>query len=107
MPLKLLRSSAKSLVCESRFVECLHVNVSLSRRYYLRTQAYQCDVSDAEKTTETFSVIDKELGPVTGLIAVRGTVLRHVASPKQDFDNTECRHLCREACSRADQQGLQ
>lgn len=36
-------------------------------------QAYQCDVSDAEKTTETFSLIDKELGPVTGLIAVRGT----------------------------------
>ncbi|KAJ8596859.1 NAD(P)-binding protein [Rhizopogon salebrosus TDB-379] len=44
----------------------------LSKEFSVRVKAYQCDVSDAEKTTETFSVIDKELGPVTGLIANAG-----------------------------------
>ncbi|EGO01343.1 hypothetical protein SERLA73DRAFT_72290 [Serpula lacrymans var. lacrymans S7.3] len=44
----------------------------LSKEFDVKIKAYQCNVSDAEKTTETFSTIDKELGPVTGLIANAG-----------------------------------
>ena len=33
-------------------------------------QAYKCDVSDTDLVNETFQKINKELGPITGLIAV-------------------------------------
>lgn len=33
-------------------------------------QAYKCDVSDTDLVNETFKKINKELGPITGLIAV-------------------------------------
>lgn len=33
-------------------------------------QAYKCDVSDTELTNKTMHDIDRELGPITGLIAV-------------------------------------
>ncbi|KAG1744850.1 hypothetical protein EDB19DRAFT_1694487 [Suillus lakei] len=44
----------------------------LCKEFGVQVKAYQCDVSDAEKTAETFSLIDKDLGPVTGLIANAG-----------------------------------
>lgn len=37
-----------------------------------KVRAYQCDVTNAEDTVEAFAQIDKELGPVTGLIANAG-----------------------------------
>ncbi|KAG2109043.1 uncharacterized protein F5147DRAFT_693832 [Suillus discolor] len=45
---------------------------NLGKEFGVQVKAYQCDVSDAQKTTETFSLIDKDLGPVTGLIANAG-----------------------------------
>lgn len=44
----------------------------LGKEFGVQVKAYQCDVSDAEQTTETFSLIYKDLGPVTGLIANAG-----------------------------------
>jgi hypothetical protein len=39
-------------------------------------QAYKCDVSDTYLVNETFKKINKELGPITGLIAV-STIYSH------------------------------
>lgn len=44
----------------------------LGKEFGVQVKAYQCDVSDAEQTAQTFSLIDKDLGPVTGLIANAG-----------------------------------
>ena len=48
-------------------------------------QAYKCDVSDTDLVNETFKTINKELGPISGLIAVSTT-----SSPSQvvDFEGT-------------------
>ncbi len=43
----------------------------LGKQYGVKTKAYKCDVGDEELVTETFKRIDDELGPITGLIAVR------------------------------------
>lgn len=37
----------------------------------LSTQAYKCDVSDTELVNKTMKQINDEIGPITGLIAVR------------------------------------
>lgn len=71
-----------NMACKSRFVKCLVVDL-LAYPPCLCTQAYQCDVSDAEQTAETFSLIDKDLGPVTGLIAVSGSFFGPVISSKR------------------------
>ncbi|KAG2136647.1 hypothetical protein DEU56DRAFT_805082 [Suillus clintonianus] len=44
----------------------------LSKEFGVEVKAYQCDVSDAKKTDETFSIIEEDIGPVTGLIANAG-----------------------------------
>ncbi|KIJ64922.1 hypothetical protein HYDPIDRAFT_181667 [Hydnomerulius pinastri MD-312] len=38
----------------------------------IKVKAYQCDVSDLDKTIETFEQIDTDMGTVTGLIANAG-----------------------------------
>jgi enoyl-[acyl-carrier-protein] reductase (NADH) len=45
----------------------------LGKKFGVKAKAYQCDVGDEKHVTETFKKIDDELGPVTGLIAVRAT----------------------------------
>ncbi|KAH7929033.1 NAD(P)-binding protein [Leucogyrophana mollusca] len=44
----------------------------LSKEFNVDVKAYQCDVSDADGTNKTFNKIDKEMGPVTGLVANAG-----------------------------------
>ena len=43
----------------------------IAKQYGVNAKAYQCDVSDADAVTSTFSAVDKEIGPITGLVAVR------------------------------------
>ncbi|TFY80967.1 hypothetical protein EWM64_g3043 [Hericium alpestre] len=45
---------------------------NISKEYKVKAKAYQCDVSDAEKVNKTFEVIERELGPITGVIANAG-----------------------------------
>jgi NAD(P)-dependent dehydrogenase (short-subunit alcohol dehydrogenase family) len=33
-------------------------------------EAYKCDVSDTDLVNKTFETIDKELGPITGVVCV-------------------------------------
>ena len=42
----------------------------ISKEFGVEVKAYKCDVGDDALVTETFKRIDKELGPVTGLLAV-------------------------------------
>lgn len=42
----------------------------------MKAKAYKCDVGDESLVSETFKKIDDEMGPVTGLIAVRVTIRR-------------------------------
>ncbi|KAG1886644.1 NADP-dependent mannitol dehydrogenase [Suillus subluteus] len=55
----------------------------LQEEYKVKVQAYKCDVTNAEQTVTTFARIDKELGPVTGLVANAG-----VSAVKPAFDLT-------------------
>lgn len=36
-----------------------------------QSQAYKCDVTDTDLVNSTMKSINKEMGPITGLIAVR------------------------------------
>jgi len=44
----------------------------LSEEFGVQTKAYKCDVADANLVVSTLEKIDKELGPITGLIANAG-----------------------------------
>ncbi|KAG1805454.1 NADP-dependent mannitol dehydrogenase [Suillus subaureus] len=55
----------------------------LQEQYKVKVQAYKCDVTNAEQTVETFARIDKDLGPVSGLVANAG-----VSAVKPAFDLT-------------------
>ncbi|KAH7908552.1 hypothetical protein BJ138DRAFT_1157448 [Hygrophoropsis aurantiaca] len=44
----------------------------LGREFSVDVKAFQCDVSDSELTTKTFTKIHEEMGPVTGLVANAG-----------------------------------
>ncbi|KAI0050425.1 NAD(P)-binding protein [Auriscalpium vulgare] len=44
----------------------------IEKEFKVKAKAYQCDVSDADTVNKTFDTIDKELGPITGLIANAG-----------------------------------
>ncbi|KZV71201.1 NADP-dependent mannitol dehydrogenase [Peniophora sp. CONT] len=44
----------------------------IAKQYGVKAKAYQCDVSDADAVTKTFSAVDKEIGPITGLVANAG-----------------------------------
>ncbi|KAG2051767.1 NADP-dependent mannitol dehydrogenase [Suillus hirtellus] len=44
----------------------------LEKQFSVKVRAYKCDVTNAKQTVEMFEFIDKELGPVTGLIANAG-----------------------------------
>ncbi|KAG2130157.1 uncharacterized protein EDB93DRAFT_1108510 [Suillus bovinus] len=58
----------------------------LGKEFGVKVKAYRCDVSDADKTNETFSLIDKDLGPVTGLIANAGV---SVVKPALELTNKD------------------
>ncbi|KII91876.1 hypothetical protein PLICRDRAFT_38749 [Plicaturopsis crispa FD-325 SS-3] len=45
---------------------------NIAKKFGTKTKAYKCDVSDADLVTQTFETINKELGPITGLIANAG-----------------------------------
>lgn len=59
----------------------------IAKQYGVKAKAYQCDVSDADVVTQTFTAIDKEIGPITGLVAVR--ILFHRNSCDAEY-GTEC-----------------
>ncbi|KAF8965788.1 NADP-dependent mannitol dehydrogenase MtDH [Flammula alnicola] len=59
------------------------VTEKVGKEFGVKTKAYKCDVSNTELVNETFKIIDKELGPITGLIANAG-----VSVPKPAFDLT-------------------
>jgi len=44
----------------------------ISKEFDVPVKAYQCDVSDGEQVTKVFGQIDKEFGPVTGMVANAG-----------------------------------
>ncbi|TFK52834.1 NADP-dependent mannitol dehydrogenase [Heliocybe sulcata] len=44
----------------------------IGKEFSVKTKAYQCDVSDADTVNKTFSKIDDEMGPITGLVANAG-----------------------------------
>ncbi|KAK2462556.1 hypothetical protein APHAL10511_005526 [Amanita phalloides] len=48
------------------------VTKEIGERFGVKTKAYKCDVSNPELTNETMREIDRELGPITGLIANAG-----------------------------------
>ncbi|KAG2360122.1 hypothetical protein BDR07DRAFT_170137 [Suillus spraguei] len=61
----------------------------LGKEFGVQVKAYKCDVTDSEKTNETFSLIYEELGPVTGLIANAGisAVKPALELTSKDFHN--------------------
>jgi len=48
------------------------VAAKIGKEFGVKTKAYKCDVSDAELVNSTFTTIDDELGPITGLVANAG-----------------------------------
>ncbi|KAF7976925.1 hypothetical protein HWV62_5332 [Athelia sp. TMB] len=59
------RSSKNADEVASKLADEFKVTVKIPK-------AYQCDVSDADLVVKTFETINKELGPITGLIANAG-----------------------------------
>ena len=51
------------------------VAAKLGEEFNIKAKAYKCDVGDDKLVTETFKKIDDELGPVTGLVAVKLSLL--------------------------------
>ncbi|EPQ50760.1 putative NADP-dependent mannitol dehydrogenase [Gloeophyllum trabeum ATCC 11539] len=45
---------------------------NIGKEFGVKTKAYKCDVSDADLVNKTFTKIDDELGPITGLVANAG-----------------------------------
>ncbi|TFK28243.1 NADP-dependent mannitol dehydrogenase [Coprinopsis marcescibilis] len=48
------------------------VVAKIGKQFGVNAKAYKCDVSDTKCINDTISKIDKELGPITGLIANAG-----------------------------------
>jgi NAD(P)-dependent dehydrogenase (short-subunit alcohol dehydrogenase family) len=59
------------------------VAAKVTKEFGVKTKAYKCDVSDTDLVNKTFENIDKELGPITGLIANAG-----VSVPKPAWELT-------------------
>lgn len=61
----------------------------LEKEFNVKVRAYKCDVTNAELTAQMFVRIDKELGPVTGLVANAGvTVVKpSVELTTKDFND--------------------
>ncbi|KAG0696789.1 hypothetical protein DFH29DRAFT_183318 [Suillus ampliporus] len=60
----------------------------LAKKHGVEVKAFKCDVTDEEKTNEMFAHINKEMGPVTGLIANAGVsvVKPALELTRGDFD---------------------
>lgn len=76
----------------------------IGKQYGVKTKAYQCDVGDENLVKETFKKIDDELGPITGVIAVRFSSFhpksnRFVADLTTCIFYIECRSFSRQACT--------
>ncbi|KAF8625849.1 hypothetical protein AX17_006745 [Amanita inopinata Kibby_2008] len=65
------------------------VTRKIGEEFGVKTKAYKCDVSDADLVNKTMKDIDRELGPLTGLIANAGVsvVKPAVDLTKDDFDH--------------------
>ncbi|KAF8721216.1 hypothetical protein AX14_010460 [Amanita brunnescens Koide BX004] len=66
------------------------VTKKLGEHYGVKTKAYKCDVSDTELTNKTMHDIDRELGPITGLIANAGV---SVVKPAFDLTKADFEHV--------------
>ncbi|TFK52828.1 putative NADP-dependent mannitol dehydrogenase [Heliocybe sulcata] len=61
----------------------------IEREFRVKAKAYKCDVADSDLVSQTFLKIDKELGPITGLVANAGITIQKPAMEMttQDFNN--------------------
>ncbi|KAI0062529.1 NADP-dependent mannitol dehydrogenase [Artomyces pyxidatus] len=61
---------------------------NIEKEFKIKAKAYQCDVSDTDTVNATFDTIDKELGPITGLVANAGVsvVKRAIDMTTDDFN---------------------
>jgi len=64
-------------------------------------QAYKCDVSDTDLVNETLKKINKELGPITGLIAVSTIYSCHLIELMEHTRCSECWRFSGKASLRA------
>ncbi|KAG1797376.1 uncharacterized protein HD556DRAFT_1356304 [Suillus plorans] len=62
----------------------------LEKEFGVKVRAYKCDVTNAKQTVEMFEFIDKELGPVTGLIANAGV---SVVKPALELTTEDYYHV--------------
>jgi hypothetical protein len=76
MPLKSLKSFKINIKSKSRYVN----NLVEMPSPHPPTQAYKCDVTNAERTVEVFAHIDRDLDPVTGLVLASRTVSCQIVS---------------------------
>jgi len=60
----------------------------VAEKFGVKVKAYKCDVSDQEKVNATFAQIEKDLGPITGVVANSGisVVAPAVDLTGDDFD---------------------
>lgn len=89
--------SCLSLVCRSS-QDAPEVANKIGKEYGVTAKAYQCDAGDEMSVSDTFATIDKEMGPVTGLVAVSaGRVVIAWRARINSMVTLECRCLCRKA----------
>lgn len=62
------------------------VAADLAKKYNVKVEAFQCDVSEQEQVTKTFHQIDEKLGPVTGVVANAGV---SVVKPSEELSKAD------------------
>ncbi|KAF8333335.1 NADP-dependent mannitol dehydrogenase MtDH [Amanita rubescens] len=82
------RAGANVAVIYRASKDAEEVTRKLGERFGVKTKAYKCDVSNTELIDKTMQDIDRELGPITGLIANAGVSVVKPAFEltKSDFE---------------------
>ncbi|KAG2340347.1 NADP-dependent mannitol dehydrogenase [Suillus weaverae] len=62
----------------------------LRNEFKVDVRAYKCDVTDVKQTIETFALIHKQMGPVTGLVANAGV---SVVKPSVDLTTEDFNYV--------------
>ncbi|KAG1778887.1 NADP-dependent mannitol dehydrogenase [Suillus placidus] len=86
----LAKAGARVAIIYKSNKDASKVAEDLRNEFKVDVRAYKCDVIDPKQTTETFALIDKQMGPVTGLIANAGV---SVVKPSVDLTIEDFNHV--------------
>ncbi|KAG2130160.1 NADP-dependent mannitol dehydrogenase [Suillus bovinus] len=86
----LAKTGARVAIIYRSHKDAPKVAEDLKKKYGVEVRAYKCDVTNAKQTVEMFEYINKELGPVTGLVANAGV---SVVKPSLDLTTEDFNYV--------------